>query len=273
MYVRGKPECMLAALSESLLFQVFVAALITDLATGLGAFPFFIVREIPRAYNGFAWGLAAGLMLAASAIDLVMPAFTMEQLAVQFSTVTDLVIGAGIGVGFFLAGERIVHSVDIDFEDIRDTDSVARVILILGVMTVHSFPEGIAIGLAFISGIEGLGLILALVIAIHNIPEGLAISIPLKNEGVSTWKCVWYSILSSVPQPVAAVAVVLLIDVIQNYLTIGFGFAAGAMTALVMLEMVPQGLEFGQKPSFLIGGGIGVVMMWLINVWIQFPGL
>jgi ZIP family zinc transporter len=264
-----------ATFSDQLLLQVFVAALITDLATGLGAFPFFVVREIPEAWNGFAWGLAGGLMAAAAIIDLVLPAFTMEPLAAstRFGTVPDLVIGGAIGVGFFLLGERIVHGIDIDFEDIKDTDSVARVLLVLGVMTVHSFPEGFAIGLAFISGIEGLGVILALVIAIHNIPEGLAISIPLKAEDVSTWKCVWYSIVSSIPQPIAAVVVVLLIDVLRDYLTIGFGFAAGAMMALVVLEMVPEGLEYGQATSFAVGSSIGIIAMYLINVWIQFPGL
>ncbi|MDY6766235.1 MAG: ZIP family metal transporter, partial [Candidatus Nanohaloarchaea archaeon] len=139
--------------------------------------------------------------------------------------------------------------------------------------TVHSFPEGFAIGLAFISGIEGLGLILALVIAIHNIPEGLAISIPLKAEGVSTWRCVGYAVLSSVPQPIAAVAIVLLTELLRNYLAIGFGFAAGAMLALVTLEMTPEGLEYGQNTTFAAGSAIGIVLMYLINVWIQFPAV
>lgn len=255
-----------ATFTDNLLLQVFVAALITDLATGLGAFPFFYVKSIPEAWNGFAWGLAGGLMFAASIIDLVIP-------GMQHGTLFHVLIGGGIGVGFFLLGEKIVRSFDFEFEDIKDTDSVARIILILGVMTVHSFPEGFAIGLAFISGIEGLGLILATVIAIHNIPEGLAISIPLKSEGVSTWKCVGYSIFSSIPQPIAAVLVVVFIEILREYLSIGFGFAAGAMLALVTLEMVPEGLEYGQATSFAIGSGIGVVAMYLINVWIQFPGL
>lgn len=259
-----------AVAPDSLLLTVFVAALITALATGLGAFPFFYVKKIPAAWNGFAWGIAGGLMLSASIIDLVIP-------GVQHGTVGSVLLGGGIGVAFFLLGHRIVHSMDFEFENIEDTDSVSRIILILGVMTVHSFPEGFAIGLAFISedvvGVPGLGLILTLVIAIHNIPEGLAISIPLKSEGVSTWRCVGYSIFSSVPQPIAAVIVVLLIDLLRAYLPIGFGFAAGAMIALVALEMVPEGLEHGQVTSFVIGGGIGVIAMWLINVWIQFPGI
>ncbi|MDY6773726.1 MAG: ZIP family metal transporter [Candidatus Nanohaloarchaea archaeon] len=250
----------------SLLVEVFIAALITDLATGLGAFPFFFVREIPQAYNGFAWGTAAGLMAAASVIDLIIP-------GLNHGGYPNLLLGGAIGLGFYLTGEKIVESFDFSFENIHDADSVSRIIMILGVMTVHSFPEGFAIGLAFISGIEGLGMILALVIAIHSIPEGLAISIPLKAEGVSTWRCVGYSVLSSVPQPIAAVAIVLLTGLLRQYLGIGFGFAAGAMLALVSLEMVPQGLEYGQETTFAVGTAAGIVLMYLINVWIQFPAL
>lgn len=250
----------------SLLLEVFVAALITDIATGLGAVPFFFVTEIPEAYNGLAWGIASGLMVAASFIDLIFPAMGMGAMG-------DVLLGGGIGLGFYLIGERLVRRVRFDFEDIHDADSVARILLILGVMTVHSFPEGFAIGLAFISGIEGLGFILALVIAIHNIPEGLAISIPLKAEGVSTWRCVGYAILSSVPQPIAAVTIVLLTELLQPYLSIGFAFAGGAMLALVGLDMVPEGLEYGQGSSFLLGSGIGIALMYLINVWVQFPGV
>lgn len=250
----------------SLLLEVFLAALITDLATGLGAVPFFFVQEIPEAYNGFAWGTAAGLMLAASFIDLVFP-------AIGIGGVPPLLLGGVIGLGFYLVGENLVERLDFSFEDIHDADSASRIVMILGVMTVHSFPEGFAIGLAFISGIDGLGIILALVIAVHNIPEGLAISIPLKAEGVSTWRCVGYSILSSVPQPIAAVVIVLLTDLLRDYLAIGFGFAAGAMLALVSLEMVPSGIGNGQTSSFALGTAIGVVLMYAINVWIQFPGL
>ncbi|MCJ7478727.1 MAG: ZIP family metal transporter [Candidatus Nanohaloarchaeota archaeon QJJ-7] len=250
----------------SLLVEVFIAALITDLATGLGAFPFFFVKEIPKAYNGFAWGLASGLMIAASIIDLVIP-------GLNHAGYQSLAVGGGIGIMFFLGGQSLVGRLDLSFEDVHDADSMTRIVMILGVMTIHSFPEGFAIGLAFISGIEGLGLILALVIAIHNIPEGLAISIPLKAEGVSTWHCVGYAILSSVPQPIAAVAMVLLTDLLQQYLGIGFGFAAGAMLTLVGLEMIPDGLEYGQRTSLSIGIAAGAVLMYLINVWIQFPGL
>ncbi|MFB6077176.1 MAG: ZIP family metal transporter, partial [Candidatus Nanohaloarchaea archaeon] len=171
------------------------------------------------------------------------------------------------------AGEWFVEHRDIEFEDVHDADSVTRIIMILGVMTAHSFPEGFAIGLAFISGMEGLGLILALVIAIHNIPEGLAISIPLKAEGISTWRCMGYAILSSVPQPIAAVVVVLGMDLLQPFLVGGFGFAAGAMLTLVGLEMVPQGREYGQDTTFILGVAGGAVLMYGINVLVQFPGV
>ncbi|MDY6761832.1 MAG: hypothetical protein SVY41_02185, partial [Candidatus Nanohaloarchaea archaeon] len=94
-----------------------------------------------------------------------------------------------------------------------------------------------------------------------------------KAEGVSTWRCVGYAVLSSVPQPIAAVTIVLLTELLRDYLAVGFGFAAGAMLALVTLEMVPEGLEYGQLSSFALGSAVGIVMMYLINVWVQFPGV
>ncbi len=250
----------------SLLLEVFAAALVTDLATGLGAAPFFWVDEIPRLYHGLAWGLAAGLMLAASVIDLVLP-------GIGLGGADAVAVGGLAGVLFFLAGDRFVDSLDVSFEDVEDADSVKRIVLILGVLTVHSFPEGFAIGLAFISGIPTLGILLALVIAIHNIPEGLAISIPLKAEGISTWRCAGYAVLSSVPQPIAAVIIVLLAALLRPFLAAGFGFAAGAMIALVTLEMVPEGRSHGQDKSLLAGIAVGAVAMYALNLFISFPGV
>src|SRR3989344_4964009 len=81
-----------------------------------------------------------------------------------------------------------------------------RGLLIFTAMFIHSIPEGIAIGVAFATGDFNFGIIIAIAIAVHNIPEGIAVSLPLKADGVSTKNCAIAAILTSIPQPIMAVA-------------------------------------------------------------------
>jgi len=113
-------------------------------------------------------------------------------------------------------------------------------VLILGVLTVHSFPEGVAIGVAFAelglgSGIPVLGyaipaiaITMTIAISIHNIPEGVAISIPFKASGVGNWKTMGAAIFSSVPQPIGAVLAFVFVSQAKTFLPVGYGFAAGS---------------------------------------------
>jgi zinc transporter ZupT len=87
------------------------------------------------------------------------------------------------------------------------------------------------------------GFLVALVIAVHNIPEGIAISLPLRARGVSVLHCVYYSVLSSFPQPLAAIPAVIAVSFFQGLLPAGLGFAAGAMIFLVIAELLPESLE------------------------------
>ncbi|ELY52529.1 zinc/iron permease [Natronolimnohabitans innermongolicus JCM 12255] len=151
--------------------------------------------------------------------------------------------------------------------------------LILGVLTVHSFPEGVAIGVSFADlGLEGgtellgftvplLAIFMTVAISIHNVPEGTAIAIPLSSMGVSDWKLVWWAVFSSLPQPIGAVVAFAFVRYAREFLAYGFGFAAGAMCYLVLTEFVPEALETGRglprdgKPELAAGIALGVVVM------------
>ena len=109
-------------------------------------------------------------------------------------------------------------------------------------------------------------------ISVHNIPEGVAISIPLREMGVSPWRMVGWSIFSSLPQPLGAVLAFAFVRVAAPLLPVGFGFAAGAMVALVLVEFLPEALETG-KPlarrgydAFAGGTALGGAGMWLLLV-------
>lgn len=233
-------------LIESLIV-VFVAGLITDLATGIGAIPFFFVDDMSDRLLVALWGLAAGIMSAASIFGLIP-----EGLAAG----TNLEVAAGmlVGFGLVIAARKIVGDVDIKPKHFEEAD-LKRLIVILGVLTVHSFPEGIAIGVSFAElGLEGgvpifglavpmLAITMTIAISIHNIPEGIAISIPFKSMKIDNWKMLAGTIFSSVPQPIGAVIAYFFVEQARWILAPGFGFAGGAMLYLVATEFVEESKE------------------------------
>lgn len=257
-------------LIDSVIF-VFFAGLVTALATGLGAAPFFIVDDISDRWKTALWGLAGGIMVAASLFGLLFEARA-------YGTLVEIAIGVSIGVLLVIVADRVLEDAHVDPKDYKEAD-FKKLILILGVLTVHSFPEGVAVGVAFAELNLGvgmalwgftlpvLGIFMTIAIAIHNIPEGLSISIALKNLGVSKWRMVGWAIFSSLPQPIGAVLAFLSVQVATQLLPIGFGFAAGAMIYLVFTEFIPEALETGEalpKKGYreVVGGfTFGVVLM------------
>ena len=242
------------------LWDAFLAATITMLATGLGGLPFVFVKKFPEQIARLGWALAGGMMLAASVFNLIIP-------GVEDGGITSVAIGIFAGTLLFgIASERLDHH-DFHMEGLTDAGA-KRILLILGTMFIHSFPEGLAVGVAYGSGEVGLGVIMAIAISIHNIPEGIAISLPLRAEGVSGWKCVGWSIFSSLPQPLAAVPAYLAVVAFRPVLPFAFGLAAGAMIFLVLSEMIPESRADGTQRLSSATAGMGgyLLMMMLQNV-------
>jgi zinc transporter ZupT len=215
------------------LLVVTAAALATAVATGAGALPFLFARHPDRSWLGIANSLAAGLMVGASVGLLYEGAGRSVP-----RTALGAVAGAVVLVisGWLIERRPEAHLGSLDGLDAR------RALLIVGVMTVHSFAEGVGVGVAF-GGEEALGILIAVAIAIHNIPEGLAISLVLVPRGVSVRRAAGWSIFSSLPQPLMAVPAFLFVEQFTGFLPLGLGFAAGAMIALVAFDLVPEALE------------------------------
>ncbi|MEP7381987.1 MAG: ZIP family metal transporter [Gemmatimonadota bacterium] len=213
---------------------VFWYALLTALATALGAIPFVFIRTVSPRVVGYSNALAAGLMLGAS-FGLIVDGARSRGGAT--------LVGVIIGVVFILVVQRVLgdHEGEMEFLGARGVGA-RKMLMIVAVMTVHSFAEGAAVGVSFGGGIS-LATAITLAVAVHNIPEGLAISAVLRPQGASVLACAWWSFFSSIPQPLAAVPAFLFVEHFAATLPYGLGFAAGAMIFMVLVELLPEAYE------------------------------
>lgn len=242
------------------LTETIIAAVVTVLANGLGGLPFVFVRNFPKKIAHAGWAVSGGLMLSASVFNLIMP-------GVVDGGFTPVAVGIFLGAGVMVITSLWLDNHQFEVSGMSQAGS-KRIIMVLATLFIHSFPEGIAIGVAYGSGEVGLGLVMAVAIAIHNIPEGVAVSLPLQAEGVSGWKCVGWAIFSGVPQLLAAVPAYLAVVAFRPILPYAFGFAAGAMIFLVMSEMIPasRASEKQRLSSAVAGMGGFLAMMVLQNI-------
>lgn len=244
----------------ALALQTFLAAFATALATGIGGAPFLLVRELPRRLVGLTWGLSAGLMLSASVFNLILP-------GVQRAGYNVVAAGIALGAAFFWLADRRMGG-GHTFYHLRGANA-RRVLLVIGMMFVHSFAEGIALGVGFGSGEIGLALLLTVAIAIHNIAEGLAVSLPLQAEGFSGWACIWWAIFTSLPQPLLAVPAAVAVALFQPLVPGGFGLAAGAMGFVVFSEMLPEGVAQSGRRNTAASVTAGFLLMMILQNVLQ----
>lgn len=213
-------------------WTVLIAAGVTALCTGLGALPFLFLRDLNRWWLGVFDSVAAGLMLAAS-FGLIQEGFAMSA--------ERTIAGVLLGLVLIVLADRFVDAQDLDVGELHGAGA-KKAILILGIMTAHSFAEGVGVGVSFGDG-ETLGMFITMAIAAHNIPEGLAISLVLIPRGTSVVKAAGWSIFTSLPQPLMAVPAFLFVLMFTPFLPVGLGLAAGAMVWMVFAELISDAME------------------------------
>jgi zinc transporter ZupT len=238
---------------------VFLAALVTALATGLGALPFAIWRTMsPRAVS-VCNGIAAGLMLAAS--------FSLLQEGYDLSP-TRTILGLLGGFIFIAISHQIIsRHEDFHIGAIQGADAI-KMLMIVGIMTLHSAAEGVGVGVAY-AGEGNLGQFITAAIAVHNIPEGLAIALVLVPRGAKVWQAAGWSIFSSLPQPLLAVPAFLFVTFFTPFLPIGLGLAAGAMIWMTLSELIPEALENATSPMIASAVTMSIAGMLVFEVLLR----
>eukprot|EP00440_Ansanella_granifera_P033767 gb/GFBE01036636.1/.p1 GENE.gb/GFBE01036636.1/~~gb/GFBE01036636.1/.p1 ORF type:complete len:730 (+),score=139.31 gb/GFBE01036636.1/:1-2190(+) len=228
--------------------RVFGYGWLTCVTTGLGAVPFLFVGAgtVGESTLAVANAAAAGMMLAASV--------GMLQEAHEHCGYMDWQIFAGLLVGgLFIRASEQLHGDEGEGDDegiavlhsaLVERRHWRKAMLIFTVMFCHSAAEGIAVGVAFSRQLKSqFGVYISLLLAVHNVPEGLAVALVLVPRGVSATLTTFIAMLTSVPQPLLALAAFLFVEVFQCLLPLGLAFAAGAMVYVCLHELLAESVE------------------------------
>lgn len=218
-------------------------------------------------------GFAAGVMLAASYWSLLAPALALSE---DMGTLSWVPAAIGfISGGVFLRFANILLPHLHYYANVKEgpRNKLKRSTLLVFAVTLHNFPEGLAVGVAFgaaASGIPEAGIAgaaaLALGIGIQNIPEGAVISMPLRAEGMSRTKAFMIGQASGLAEPIAGVIGAAAVIWMAPLLPYALSFAAGAMVFVVAEEVIPesQSGKHGDLATMALIGGF--VLMMILDV-------
>lgn len=256
-------------------WQALLATCFTWFLTALGASVVFFFRSVNKRVLDSMLGFAAGVMIAASYWSLLAPAIEMAEDSSLPSWVP-ATVGFLLGGAFLYAVDKVLPHLHLGYptEEAEGLHTTWRrsVLLVLAI-TLHNFPEGLAVGVAFGALAAGLpsaslaaAVALALGIGIQNFPEGTAVSVPLRREGMSRLKSFWYGQLSGVVEPVAGVLGAVAVVIVEPMLPYALAFAAGAMIFVVVEELIPESQLDTDTNIATAGALLGFATMMTLDV-------
>ena len=236
----------------------------TFLMTALGAaavLPFG--KAVGAGVQRALYGLAAGVMLAASVFSLLLPAIE----AAEGLYPGWLAAGGGMlfGTLTFMAVDRALGA-----KLPEPGGGRKRTMLLTTAMTLHNIPEGMAVGLSFALAAEGGGLsaamALALGIGIQNFPEGAAVSLPLRQEGLSRGRAFGRGAASGVVEPLFGILAAAVYGAVRPVMPWLLAFAAGAMLYVTVEELIPQAQLDGKADYGTLSVMAGFLIMMALDV-------
>jgi len=244
---------------------ILTALLIPLAGTVLGsAFVFFMKRDMPELFQKTLLGFASGVMVAAAVWSLIMPAMDM-------GNIWQVTIGLLGGFAFLLLIDYITPHLHPNGGQEGPQSHLSRTTMLALAVTIHNFPEGMAVGVAIAGAVTSdfstaSAVALAIGIAIQNTPEGAIISMPLRTAGNSRLKAFVVGSLSGVVEPIGGALVLLLASAATTAMPYLLPFAAGAMLYVVIEELIPEASQGKHSNLNTIGFAIGFAMMMVLDV-------
>ena len=237
--------------------MVLLTALGVGGATVFGSVIGFIFKKISHKFSDVILSFAAGVMLAAAVLGLIIP--SVEYGGKYGIVVT--IIGVFCGAIFLNVIDKIVphmHKlVGIDSEKHTDTVKLNKVLLFVLAIAIHNLPEGIAAGVGFGSGDNAKALLIAGGIALQNIPEGIVIIAPMLAAGVSARRTFGCALFTGFVEVAGTLVGYLAVSLASAILPFALAFAGGTMLYVISDEIIPEthahGSERGATYSLLAG--------------------
>jgi ZIP family zinc transporter len=253
---------------ESLVIGV-IASLGAGLATVIGALPVLLPINLTQRVQGIMLGFGGGVMLAATSFSLIMPATeaAIAQGQSQISAALIIVIGILLG-GLFLqlAHQFLPHEHFFKGQENVRYNNLKRIWLFIAAITIHNFPEGLAVGVNFGNNNISDGIPVALGIGLQNIPEGLVVALSLVAEKYSAGYAVWISLLTGLVEPIGGLIGLGVVNIANFILPWAMAFAAGAMLFVISDEIIPESHCQGLEKEGTIGVMVGFVIMMFLDI-------
>ena len=236
---------------------VFLTALGVGGATVIGSVVGFLFKKISHKFSDIILAFAAGVMLAAAVLGLILPSIEYGGKFALIVTVAGIFTGA---VCLNLIDKLVPHLhklVGADIEKHSDNANISKILLFVTAIAIHNLPEGIAAGVSFGSGNTTEALIIAGGIALQNIPEGMVIIAPMLAAGISPSRTFLCALATGLIEVVGTLLGYFAVSVASAILPFALAFAGGTMLYVISDEMIPEthahGSERGATYALLVG--------------------
>lgn len=243
------------------------ASFLAGMGTSLGALGVFLVRRLSDKLQDGMLSAAAGVMLAASFFSLLLPGIEYGEELTGHTWIAALMVIAGLLMGaalLYTIHQRLPHEHFTLGPEGPSAAHIHRIWLFVIAITLHNFPEGMAVGVGFGGGNISNGVALAIGIGLQNIPEGLAVAVSLLGINHSRTKAFGIAILTGLVEPIGGIFGATMVWLAEPIMPWTLGFAAGAMLFIISDEIIPETHrgEYRTLATFSLLGGF-VVMMFL----------
>ena len=244
-----------------------LASFLAGQATTVGALPIFFLGQMSQRTQNAFLGFAAGIMLAASFFSLIIPGLEAAgDLHGGSRTAAALIVGAAVllGAGTLHILNRVApheHFISGPMAG-AERSKLSRIWLFVIAISLHNFPEGLAVGVSFGSPDDTAGLATAFGIGLQNVPEGLAVALSLAAVGYSRLFSFLVAVLTGLVEPVGGLLGISAVTASSELLPWGLGFAGGAMLWVVSSEIIPETHREHQEgiATFALMLGLTVMM-------------